>query len=68
MEIFDKIIIQELAKGRTQYEISETLKKKNIKPNSTSLIEKRLKAIRAEYKAYTNFHLAVILCRKKIIK
>jgi len=66
MEI-KEIIIANLAKGKTQYEIRDFLKKKGIKPNSLSLIEKYLKSIRKEYRAKTNFHLAVILCKKGVI-
>lgn len=60
----DERILHLMAKGMDQKEISEHLKKVDIKPNSLSIIEKELKSIRAHHKAKTNFHLAVILIRK----
>lgn len=60
----DDRILNLMAKGMGQKEISEHLKELGIKPNSLSIIEKELKEIRAHLKAKTNFHLAVILIRK----
>lgn len=57
----DELIIAYMKEGLTQAEISEILKKMGIKPNSLSIIEKRLKAIREKFGAKTNFHLAIIL-------
>lgn len=60
----DRLILNYLKQGYTQAEISDFLVGLNIKPNSLSTIEKKLKAIREKYKAKTNFHLAVILYGK----
>lgn len=60
----DQIILCYLKEGKTQAEISDLLKIMEIKPNSLSIIEKRLKAIREKFNAKTNFHLAVILYGK----
>lgn len=60
MDIRKKIITL-LKEGYTQKEISDILKKEEIKPNSLSIIEKYLKEIRKIYKAKTMFHLAFIL-------
>ena len=60
-------ILQLMAIGLTQKDISEYLKKKGITPNSVSIIEKRLKKLKNEYKAKSLFHLAVILKNKSII-
>lgn len=60
MDIRKKIITL-LKEGYTQKEISDILKKEEIKPNSLSIIEKYLKEIREIYKAKTMFHLAFIL-------
>lgn len=61
-------ILQLMAVGLTQKDISEYLKKKGITPNSVSIIEKRLRSIKKEYNAKTLFHLALILKKKNIIK
>lgn len=58
-------MIECLFKGMTQVEISDELKRENVKPNSLSSIEKKLKQIREKYKANTMFHLAVILSKNK---
>lgn len=60
----DNLILQYLKEGKTQAEISDLLKSLDIKPNSLSIIEKRLKAIRDKFNAKSNFHLAVILYGK----
>lgn len=60
----DRLILQYLERGYTQLEVSELLQKMEIKPNSLSIIEKRLKSIREKFGAKTNFHLAVILFKK----
>lgn len=63
-----QMIIQLLARGFTQKEISEMLKAFWGSPCSLSYVEKELKKIRKEYRAETNFHLAVILIKRGIIK
>ena len=60
----DRLILEYLKEGRTQAEISDLLKALDIKPNSLSIIEKKLKAIRDKFNAKSNFHLAVILYGK----
>ncbi len=67
MDDINQQIVKLLSLGMTQKEVSNHLKKKGITPCSLSIIEKRLKLMRKEYKAKTLFHLAVILERKKII-
>lgn len=57
----DELIIAYMKEGLNQAEISKIFVKMKIKPNSLSIIEKRLKAIREKFGAKTNFHLAIIL-------
>lgn len=66
MQLEERIILY-LSKGLTQGEIAEQLKTKGICPSSLSSIEKVCASLRKRYKAKTNFHLAVILCRKGYI-
>lgn len=63
----DKLIATSLAAGLTQSEISQHFKKQGIKPNSLSIIEKKIKQMKEDHKANTLFHLAVILRKKGII-
>jgi len=65
---FEKHIIDLLLEGKTQYEISADLKRKGIKPNSLSSIEKALKIIKEDHKANTMFHLGAILTLKRYIQ
>lgn len=67
MDNLNKKIVKSLSSGMTQKEVSNHFKKKGIKPNSLSIIEKRLKLMRKEYKAKTLFHLALILKEEEII-
>lgn len=60
----ENLIIELLFEGKTQAEIAEILKQKGITPNSLSSVEKKLKLIKAIYKAKTMFHLGVILSNK----
>lgn len=64
LDNFDQLILSYLKEGFTQNEISARLKIAGVKPNSLSIIEKRLKAIREKFEAKTNFHLAIILFGK----
>ncbi|HMR83672.1 MAG TPA: hypothetical protein PKE30_11090 [Niabella sp.] len=66
--LFEEQIIKYLSKGLSQQEISAQLKIKGTYPSSLSSIEKIYATLRKKYKAKTNFHLAVILCRKGVIK
>ncbi|MBD3748526.1 MAG: hypothetical protein IE931_03425 [Sphingobacteriales bacterium] len=59
----ENLIIKYLMQGMTQNEISEALKAENLKPNSLSSIEKKLKVIRERHGAKTMFHLGVILSK-----
>jgi hypothetical protein len=68
MDKTNLIILKYLSLGLTQQEVSNELKKKDIKPNSLSAIEKRIKKIKQEFKAKNNFHLAIIVSKKNILK
>lgn len=68
MDKISKIIIKQLAEGKTQPEIKQYLINNKLEPNSLSTIEKRIKTIKAEYKCSTSFQLAVVLTKKGIIK
>ena len=58
---FEISIVKYLANGFTQDQIEQELKSQNIKPNSKSAIEKRLKELREEFSANTNPHLVSIM-------
>ena len=60
-------IAELLAKGLTQKEASDELKRLGIVPNSLSSIEKKLKSMRSEYEAKTVIHLFVKLTKKGLI-
>ncbi|HLV24219.1 MAG TPA: hypothetical protein VKY36_05525 [Moheibacter sp.] len=60
VEEIDLLIIRHLCEGKTQDEISFFLQQKDIKPNSVSTIEKRLKSLREDFSARTNIELALI--------
>lgn len=64
---FEISIVEFLSNGYTQDKIEKELKKKNIKPNSRSAIEKRLKELREEFGADTNPHLIGIMKDLKLI-
>lgn len=66
MEI-DKFILNGLANGWTQSDISNGLKNRFIKPNSISFVEKRIRELKSKHEAKTLFHLAIIVQLKKII-
>lgn len=63
----ETLILQSLAAGLTQSEISEHFKKMAITPNSISIIEKTINKMKREYRANTLFHLALIVKRKGLI-
>lgn len=67
MDEIDLQIVKAMAKGMKQYDIAQHFKTKGITPNSVSIIEKRLRKVREEYHAKTNFHLAVILKGRGLI-
>lgn len=60
---FDMIIIRLMSQGYRQKEIESYLKKNNIEPNSLSMIEKKLKEIRDEFKFSTNQQI-VLHCKE----
>jgi DNA-binding NarL/FixJ family response regulator len=64
---FEISIVEFLSIGYNQDKIEKELKKKNIKPNSKSAIEKRLKELREEFGADTNPHLIGIMKDLKLI-
>lgn len=64
MENIEDKIIQFLKDGLTQFEISKKLKEENVKPNSLSSVEKKIKNIREFYGANTLFHLGYIISQK----
>lgn len=59
-DAYDVNLVKYLCEGKTQEEISVILTQNNIKPNSVSTIEKRLKVLRENFSANTNIELAVI--------
>lgn len=67
MDEIDLLIVQNMAKGMKQYDIAKHFKTKGITPNSVSIIEKRLRKLREEHHAKTNFHLALILKGRGLI-
>ncbi len=60
VEEIDLLIIRQLCEGFTQDEISLFLQQKNIRPNSVSTIEKRLKNLKEDFSAKTNIELVLI--------
>ncbi len=60
VEEIDLLIIRQLCEGLTQDEISLFLQQKNIRPNSVSTIEKRLKNLKDDFSAKTNIELVLI--------
>lgn len=57
---FDIKILQELAKGKSQEDISNDFKSIGISPCSLSTIEKRLNKLRIQFKANNAIHLVAI--------
>ncbi|ROH98269.1 hypothetical protein EGI16_21570 [Chryseobacterium sp. G0240] len=67
MKDIEKLLIDYLADGYSQYEIAEKLKERGIKPNSLSSVEKHLNKIKENYEAKSLFHLACILHKLEIL-
>ena len=65
MNTLDILIIEYLKKGYNQAEIAIKLQEQEIKPNSLSSVEKKLKTIREFYGAKTLFHLGYIIALEK---
>lgn len=61
------VILKLMSEGMTQKEISEYLKRKGIKPNSFSIIDKRLKAMRKELKCKTVFQMMYRVGKMKLV-
>lgn len=64
---FDILILESLAAGLTLQEIHEHFERMGIRPNSVSMIEKKINGMKAEHRANTLFHLALIVKRKGLI-
>ncbi|AVR47074.1 DNA-binding response regulator [Christiangramia fulva] len=64
---FEVNILNLLAEGKTQDEIQEELRKKDIKPSSKSAIEKKLKEMKEVFQAKTTIHLISIAKDLKLI-
>ena len=57
IEDFDIELLSLLAKGKSQEEISQYLKRHHISPSSLRTIEKRLNKLRIQFKAKNVIHL-----------
>lgn len=57
-----------MADGYTQPEVAEYLKKRNITPNSLSMIEKELRKLKKDFGAHTLIHLFILLTRQGHLK
>ncbi|WP_338731335.1 response regulator [Mangrovimonas cancribranchiae] len=57
---FDILLLNELALGLSQDQISKQLKKKNVTPSSLSSIEKRLNKLKIQLQANNSIHLVAI--------
>lgn len=64
---YEITILQHLANGLNQDEIHHQLKSHNIRPNSKSSIEKKLRDLREDLGAKTNPHLIKILTEFQLI-
>ena len=60
IETYDIILLEHLAQGLSQEEISSTLKKSNISPTSISAIEKRINRLKTILKAKNNIQMIAI--------
>lgn len=67
MDKTDIKILELLAKGYKQSEISIEFKKNGVTPSSISIIEKRLKKIKKKFNAKTYFHLAFLLTKEGVV-
>ena len=68
MNKIQKIIIKKMADGYTQPEVAQYLKKREITPNSLSMVEKELLKLRKKHGAHTLIHLIVLLMRQGKLK
>ena len=60
-------ILTRLSQGMLTHEISSDLKEKGIRPNSLSIIDKRLQAMRQELKCRTIHELMYKVGRLKLV-
>lgn len=60
IEDYDILLLEQLALGNSQDEISDNFKGRNIKPASLSSIEKRLNKLKIYLKAKNTIHLVAI--------
>ena len=60
-------ILRCLSKGMMYQEISDEFKRRGISPNSLSIIDKRLKAMRDEWKCRTVFELMYKVGKTKLV-
>lgn len=67
LNVFEVHLLKYISLGLTQDEIHAKLDQKNIKPNSKSAIEKRLKELRENFNAKTTPHLISIVKDLKLI-
>lgn len=67
LDNYDMELLALLAQGATQEDIQQHFKSKNMKPNSRSSIEKRLRELRAEFGAKTTIHLITLLSDLRLI-
>lgn len=67
LDNYDMELLKLLAQGDTQDDIADHFKSKNMKPNSRSSIEKRLRELRAEFGAKTTVHLISLLSDLRLI-
>lgn len=61
LEDYDISLMEQLAKGSSQKEISEYFRDKNIQPNSLSSIEKRVGRLCIHFKAKNAIHLVAMV-------
>lgn len=61
LDDFDMMLLEDLAQGLTKREIVAKLKQKKIKPNSESMIDKRVTKLFDEFKARNSTHLVAIV-------
>lgn len=61
LDDFDMMLLDELAQGLTKREIVTKLRQKKIKPNSESMIDKKVSKLFDEFKARNTTHLVAIV-------
>jgi len=61
IEPYDILLLDYLAKGYTQEQISEALKKSNKVPNSLSTVEKKINRLKVHFNAVNTTHLIALV-------